>query len=686
MSDGSSLSSSSHNETESSSSVEETSEDDEVTRKRARYACTFRPESNSFKWAKSSRKGPSFAFCTVCSRDISIAYVGNKDLKRHELTSVHQSASTSVKATRSLTAYFTNASGPKREQAVVEAEVKFSYFIGEHHLALALADHCSRLFPSLFPDSAVAKAFKCGRTKATAILKVIAQEVIEDLLSRLEESRFFSVHSDESTDITVQQQCAIMLRFFDNNDGKVRCAFLKLEPVQKADADGLFEALNKNFTAEGPICYTNLVGMGLDGANVMLGTRNSVLTRLTAKQSSLIAFHCNCHIAALIANHACHVLPDYLEDLTTHIWYYFQKSPKRQRTFQEFQAFVDVKPHKLLKAAQTRWLSLEACVQRLLEQYDALLSYFRSTEETLASVRRITSGLENPLSKLYIMFLCDSLPIVNIFNKTMQLQKPTIHFLYQEVQSFVKKLLLRFMQPSVVQNSHIGTIDLDDASNYIALEEVFIGEKARKCLTEETHLVTSEVRSFQETCRNFWVAAAKYAVKKLPVENDFLTNLTWLLPRVHDYNNVGKVLLTASCLPQVITEEDKAQLREEFMDYCTSELPSDFTQASTHEVDTYWHAIGQLKDTDAKVRYPLLTRLAKSVLIIPHGNADVERMFSHLGLNKTKLRNSLGADTLTALLQLQCNIKEPCFTFKPTTRMLLRCRNAIASLCDSKSD
>ena len=224
MSDGSSLSSSSHNETESSSSEEETGEDDEVTRKRARYSCTFRPESNSFKWAKSSRKGPSFAFCTVCSCDISVAYGGKKDLKRHELTGVHQSAGMSVKATRSLTGYFTNASGPKREQAVVEAEVNFSYFIGEHHLALALADYCSRLFPSLFPslfpDSAVAKAFKCGRTKATAIMKVVAQEVIEDL-SRLEESRFFSVRSDESADITVQQQCAIMLQFFDNNDGEV---------------------------------------------------------------------------------------------------------------------------------------------------------------------------------------------------------------------------------------------------------------------------------------------------------------------------------------------------------------------------------------------------------------------------------------------------------------------------------
>ena len=31
-----------------------------------------------------------------------------------------------------------------------------------------------------------------------------------------------------------------------------------------------------------------------------------------------------------------------------------------------------------------------------------------------------------------------------------------------------------------------------------------------------------------------------------------------------------------------------------------------------------------------------MTRLAKALLVIPHGNADTERLFSHLGLNKTK--------------------------------------------------
>ena len=109
--------------------------------------------------------------------------------------------------------------------AVVEAEVKFSYMLGEHHLPFLLADHCTKLFQSMFPDSAIAKSFKCSCTKATAILKVIALDILQQIRHVLQEFKFFSRQVDESTDISVMQQMAIMLRFFDNKSGCVRCFF-----------------------------------------------------------------------------------------------------------------------------------------------------------------------------------------------------------------------------------------------------------------------------------------------------------------------------------------------------------------------------------------------------------------------------------------------------------------------------
>ena len=74
---------------------------------------------------------------------------------------------------------------------------------------------------------------------------------MKEVFSCLEKSQFFSLHTDESTDITVFQQCAVLLRFFDDVEGKVRCIFLKLQPVRKADAESLFQALNSNFSDDG---------------------------------------------------------------------------------------------------------------------------------------------------------------------------------------------------------------------------------------------------------------------------------------------------------------------------------------------------------------------------------------------------------------------------------------------------
>ena len=115
--------------------------------------------------------------------------------------------------------------GPIREESVIRAEVLFAYFFGEHHLAFQLGDHCTKLFKLMFPESSIAKDFKCSRTKATDVLKVIAQDCWKTISAAVREAKYFSLQTDETTDITVTEQAAIMLQFFDNTQGQVRCVF-----------------------------------------------------------------------------------------------------------------------------------------------------------------------------------------------------------------------------------------------------------------------------------------------------------------------------------------------------------------------------------------------------------------------------------------------------------------------------
>ena len=102
--------------------------------------------------------------------------------------------------------------GPIREESVIHTEVLFTYFLGELHLAFQLGDHCTKLFKLMFPDFSIAKDFKCSRTKAAAVLKAIAQDCWKTITAAVRETKYSSLQTDETTDITVTQQAAIMLR------------------------------------------------------------------------------------------------------------------------------------------------------------------------------------------------------------------------------------------------------------------------------------------------------------------------------------------------------------------------------------------------------------------------------------------------------------------------------------------
>ena len=73
----------------------------------------------------------------------------------------------------------------------------------------------------------------------------------------------------------------------------MRCIFHDLMTLKSGNADGVFKCLDKIFSDDSPIKYSKLVGLGSDGASVILRCRNSVLTRLLTQQPSLMSFHCN---------------------------------------------------------------------------------------------------------------------------------------------------------------------------------------------------------------------------------------------------------------------------------------------------------------------------------------------------------------------------------------------------------
>ena len=61
-----------------------------------------------------------------------------------------------------------------------------------------------------------------------------------------------------------------------------------------------------------------------------------------------------------------------LDDLLVDIFYHFKHSSERWHEFKILLEFSYIKPLRVLKHCTTRWLSLERCLKRLLEQWPAL--------------------------------------------------------------------------------------------------------------------------------------------------------------------------------------------------------------------------------------------------------------------------------------------------------------------------
>ena len=120
----------------------------------------------------------------------------------------------------------------------------------------------------------------------------------------------------------------------------------------------------------------SLIGFSADTTNSMFGVRHSVSILLKEKVPWILNVKCSCHSIHLCASYTTKRLPMDLEDAVRGIFNHLSHSSARRRSFEEFQTFVQLALHKILSPGQTRWLSLENCVNRLLEQLPALKLYF----------------------------------------------------------------------------------------------------------------------------------------------------------------------------------------------------------------------------------------------------------------------------------------------------------------------
>ena len=115
-------------------------------------------------------------------------------------------------------------------------------------------------------------------------------------------------------------------------------------------------------------------------------------------------------------------------------------------------------------------------------------------------------------------------------------------------------------------------------------------------------------------------------------------------------STVTGIIHLATRFCQFSTDEI-VMLTIKFQDYraCSDiQLPSFSPKEVIHTIDYFWAAMAELKDVSdhESIRFGVLSQLAKTVLVLPHSNADPDRLFSMLRKILTDQRKSLDQATI----------------------------------------
>lgn len=132
-------------------------------------------------------------------------------------------------------------------------------------------------------------------------------------------------------------------------------------------------------------------------------------------------------------------------------------------------------------------------------------------------------------------------------------------------------------------------------------------------------------------------------------------------------------------------------LLEEFIDFQLmqdSDIPQCVWDKSTvvvneasgithHRMDIIWHHLSTMKAPDHTYRFNRLCQVAKLVMIIPHSNAQEERVFSMVRKNKTAFRPSLDPKgTLSSILTVKLASTEEAHRYEPSKEVLRKAKSA----------
>ena len=184
------------------------------------------------------------------------------------------------------------------------------------------------------------------------------------------------------------------------------------------------------------------------------------------------------------------------------------------------------------------------------------------------------------------------------------------------------------VDPDILKDhDDITTVDYQSRENQISDDELGIETSTRLLCGElEDDVCGTAIEKQFFTCvRQFYVTVISKMLNKFPFTDNIIKELSFLDPRHRSTSSCSGIISLASRFTS-FTEDELDNLSMEFRDFRSSDLP-EFNPKEHAAIEHFWDAMSKVKLVNES-KFETLAALAKVLLILPHSNADPERLFS----------------------------------------------------------
>uniref|UniRef100_A0A2S2P0Z6 HAT C-terminal dimerisation domain-containing protein n=1 Tax=Schizaphis graminum TaxID=13262 RepID=A0A2S2P0Z6_SCHGA len=383
----------------------------------------------------------------------------------------------------------------------------------------------------------------------------------------------------------------------------------------------------------------------------MVGQHNGVYAFLSKEVKHLILVRCVCHsIQLAVSTAAAEVLPDHLEYLLSETYNWFCKSSLRQLSYQHLYKTINdgIDPLKIVRVAQTRWLSIEIAVSRILEQWQELKQHFQITGSTEKCYKAKT---------LYNMYCDTNNEALLIFLKPILAEAQHVNKMFQSNSADPVKLLndLVLLIQSlgglvITPGSNIDILNSSLKDNLhprpylgLAFEETMKKLRTNNCMSVEND------KKIRGICVTFVIVLVDQLKKRLPDNIETLKNISLISPT--NCLNPLKGSLTPLAKLMHIPPSDLSKIEIQWRKLHLIQW------ININSTKDFWKEVGQYRDSSGDNPFLELINLTKCLLVLPFSNGEVERSFSQLNIIKNCHRNRMCHDMTNAILTIRSGLR-----------------------------